>query len=156
MRFPHSRPGDGLLRVHPPREEGVEAPEIHDLARGVDLGLDRRLALSEHGRRVELHPPGSGEQLGRAEENRGGGPPRPKFDHSAQAAREASMAACASAAPAMWQRASACAWSCGIVTSNVFEVRNLASADDQRDFDDLALLAEQLFLEGGRSGQPGA
>ncbi len=54
------------------RHEGrVEAPEVDELARGVDLGLVRRLGLAEHRGRVERHPPRAGEQLGCTQEDGG-------------------------------------------------------------------------------------
>ena len=57
--------GEDLLGV-----VDVEPPEVDQLARRVDLGLERRLRLAEHGRGVEPLPPRPGEQLGGLEEDR--------------------------------------------------------------------------------------
>ena len=52
-------------------EVDVDAPEVDELARGVDLGLVGRLALAEHRRGVEAGAPRSGEQLGGLEQDGG-------------------------------------------------------------------------------------
>ena len=52
-------------------EVDVEAPEVDELAGGVDLGLVGRLALPEHRRGVDPRPPRPGEQVGGLEEDRG-------------------------------------------------------------------------------------
>ena len=49
----------------------VEAPEVDQLARGVDLGLPRGLRLAQHRGRVEPRAPRTGEQVGRLEDDRG-------------------------------------------------------------------------------------
>ena len=49
----------------------VEAPEVRELARRIDLGLERRLRLAEHRGRVERRAPARGEQLRRAQEDAG-------------------------------------------------------------------------------------
>ena len=49
----------------------VEAPEVDELRGGIDLGLERRLRLSEHGRRVDRVAPGRGQQLGGLEDHGG-------------------------------------------------------------------------------------
>ena len=48
----------------------VEAPEVDQLAGGVDLGLERGLRLAEHGGGVEPLPPRAGQQVGRLEDDR--------------------------------------------------------------------------------------
>ena len=74
---PDARRRQGLLGVDPRHELDVEAQEVDQLARRVDLGLMRGLRLAEHRRRVERVAPGAGEQLGRAQEDRGALLPRP-------------------------------------------------------------------------------
>src|SRR5690606_13363319 len=66
---PHPGRRVRLLRVDLRRVPTVEAPEVDQLARAVDLRLERRLALTEHGRRVDRRAPGSGQELGCAEED---------------------------------------------------------------------------------------
>ena len=68
---PGGRVVGGLLRQQLVGEEGVVAPEVDQLAGGVDLGLVRCLALAEHGGRVDGVPPGPGQQGGGAQEDRG-------------------------------------------------------------------------------------
>ena len=63
--------GDRLLGQDLPGEVHVEAPEVDQLAGGVDLGLDGGLALAEHGRGVERVAPRPGEQVGGLEQDRG-------------------------------------------------------------------------------------
>ena len=53
------------------REVRVEAPEIDDLARGIDFGLHHRLALPEHRRAVERVAPRRGEQIRGLQKHRG-------------------------------------------------------------------------------------
>jgi hypothetical protein len=48
----------------------VEAPEVDQLARRVDLGLEGGLRLAEHRGRIERLPPRGCEQLGRAQKDR--------------------------------------------------------------------------------------
>ena len=59
-----------LFLVDARHELDVEAPEVGQLAGGVDLRLVRRLRLAEHRRRVQGRPPRPREQLGRAKEDR--------------------------------------------------------------------------------------
>ncbi len=67
---PHARAvrdrlvGEDLLGV-----VDVVAPEVDQLAGAVDLGLERRLRLAEHGGGVDPLPPRSGQQLGGAEQD---------------------------------------------------------------------------------------
>ena len=71
---------DRLLVVDLLRVPRVEPPEIDQLAGGVDLGLEDRLRLAEHRRRVEGRAPGGGEQLGGLQDDRRAvfpGPRRP-------------------------------------------------------------------------------
>ncbi len=69
---PDARRRLGLLLVDPPHVGGVEAPEVGELAGGVDLRLMGGLRLAEHRGGVECRAPRPGEQLCRAEED--GGP----------------------------------------------------------------------------------
>ena len=73
---PDAGRGDRLLLVDARHVLDVEAPEVDELARGVDLGLVRGLRLAEHRRGVERLPPRAGEELGGAEED--GGAIRPR------------------------------------------------------------------------------
>ncbi len=73
---PDARRGDRLLLVDARHELDVEAPEVDELAGGVDLRLVRGLRLAEHRRGVERLPPRAGEQLGGAEEDGGALLPR--------------------------------------------------------------------------------
>ena len=60
-----------MLCVDACRVGDVEAPEVAELARGVNLGLVHRLRLTEHGRSVQPVAPWSGQELGGAQEDRG-------------------------------------------------------------------------------------
>src|SRR5581483_11267683 len=66
---PDAGRGDGLLLVDARHVADVEAPEVDELARRVDLGLVCGLRLAEHGRGVQRLAPGAGEQLGRAQQH---------------------------------------------------------------------------------------
>ena len=68
---PDARRRDRLLGVDVAREGDVEAPEVDQLAGGVDLGLDRGLRLAEHGGGVQCRAPGTGQQVGCLEQHRG-------------------------------------------------------------------------------------
>ncbi len=59
----------GLLGQQAPGVVHVVAPEVDQLAGGVDLGLVGRLGLAEHGRGVDGLPPRAGQQVGRLEED---------------------------------------------------------------------------------------
>jgi hypothetical protein len=48
----------------------VEAQEVDDFARRVDLGLEDGLALPQHGRGIEPLPPRARQQIGGAKEHR--------------------------------------------------------------------------------------
>src|SRR5439155_20370812 len=48
----------------------VEAPEVDQLARRVDLRLVRRLRLAEHRRGIQDHPVWSGQEIGRLQKDR--------------------------------------------------------------------------------------
>jgi hypothetical protein len=74
---PHPRPRLRLLGVDLLREVRVEAPEVDQLARAVDLRLVRRLALAEHGGGVQDGAVARGEELGGAEEDGEAVFPRP-------------------------------------------------------------------------------
>src|ERR1035437_8004081 len=65
--------GVGLVVGEVGGEVDVGAPEVDQLAGGVDLRLDHRLALAEHGGRVDPRPPGPGEEVGGAQEDGGAG-----------------------------------------------------------------------------------
>ncbi|GAB3992735.1 hypothetical protein GCM10029992_02620 [Glycomyces albus] len=68
---PQARRGVGLLAVDALGEADVEAQEVDELARGVDLGLGGGLGLAEHGRAVEDVAVGPGDELGGPQEDRG-------------------------------------------------------------------------------------
>jgi hypothetical protein len=74
---PHPRPRLRLLGVDLLREVRVEAPEVDQLARAVDLRLVRRLALAEHGGGVQDGAVARGEELGGALEDGEAVLPRP-------------------------------------------------------------------------------
>ena len=74
---PHRLVAERLLVVQLLRVMRVEAPEIHQLARGIDLRLVRRLRLAEHRRGVDRRSPRRGEQLRRLQQHRGAILPRP-------------------------------------------------------------------------------
>src|SRR4029079_33782 len=73
---PDTGRGDRLLLVDAGHVLDVEAPEVDELAGGVDLRLVCVLRLAEHGGRVQRLPPRSGEKLGRSEEDGGAVLPR--------------------------------------------------------------------------------
>jgi hypothetical protein len=103
-------------------EVRAEAEEVDDLARRVDLGLERGLALAEHGRRVELGPPRAGEQVRGLEEDRARssqGMLRP-LACAASSGRDRPFDLLG-AGPV--RRASTWPWACGMTTSNVSPVR---------------------------------
>jgi hypothetical protein len=60
---PHAARALGLLRVDLAREVDVEAQEVDQLARRVDLGLVRVLGLAEHRGRVQRVPEVAGQQV---------------------------------------------------------------------------------------------
>src|SRR5262249_43181652 len=72
---PHAGRALRLLAGDEAGEVDVEAEEVDELARPVDLRLVRRLALAEPGRRVERGAEAGRQQLGRLEEE--GGPRGP-------------------------------------------------------------------------------
>ena len=63
--------GDRLVGEDLPRVVHVEAPEVDQLARSVDLRLPDRLRLAQHRRRVEPGTPGTGQQVGGLEDDAG-------------------------------------------------------------------------------------
>ena len=67
---PRSRRRRRLLAIDVLHVVRVEPPEVDQLARGVDLRLECRLRLTEHGRGVEPHAPRPGEQIGCAQKDR--------------------------------------------------------------------------------------
>ncbi len=67
---PDPRRADRLLAEQLPSERHVEAQEVDELARGVDLGLLHRLALAEHRGGVEGVAPRPGQQVGGAQQHR--------------------------------------------------------------------------------------
>ena len=74
---PHAGAAHRLLVVELLREPGVEPPEVDHLGGGVDLGLERRLRLAEHRRRVDRRAPCRRQQLGGAENDGRAVFPRP-------------------------------------------------------------------------------
>ena len=76
----HARRGQRLLGVQAQHEGHVEAEEIDQLGRRIDLGRVHGLGLAEQGRGIERRAPRAGGKLGRFQENRGTpgrGKPRP-------------------------------------------------------------------------------
>ena len=67
---PHRGGRDRLLGHQVGGERDVEAPEVDQLAGRVDLRLEHRLRLPEHGRGVERVAPAGREQVGGLEEHR--------------------------------------------------------------------------------------
>ena len=67
---PASGGGDRLLRIETFGEVDVEAEEIDQLARGIDLRLMGGLRLAEHRRRVDDRPVAGGEEVRRLEKDR--------------------------------------------------------------------------------------
>ncbi len=59
----------GLLGVDLLHVVGVEAPEVDQLAGGIDLGLVDRLGLAQHGGGVDHLPVGPGQQVGGLQED---------------------------------------------------------------------------------------
>ena len=102
--------GEDLLGV-----VDVEAPEVDQLAGAVDLGLERRLRLAEHGGGVDPLPPRAGQQVGRLEQDGA-----PVVEVSARQPGAASPAALIAARASAWvaflNRPSTCWWSCGCTT----------------------------------------
>ena len=70
IRFETPGGEKGCIGVDLVEELDVEAEEVDQLARGVDLGLVRVLALAEHRRGVQRRAPGARQQVRRAEEHR--------------------------------------------------------------------------------------
>jgi hypothetical protein len=68
---PRSRPRDGLFRVDAQHELDVEAEEVRQLARSIDLGLMRGLGLAQHRGGVQSCSPRPGQELRGSEEDRG-------------------------------------------------------------------------------------
>ena len=66
---PRSGRRQRLLLVDAEHELHVEAEEVRQLTRRVDLGLVDGLGLSQHGGGVERRAPGAGQELGGAEED---------------------------------------------------------------------------------------
>ncbi len=71
MRFHIPAGGHRLHLLELLAEVHVPAPEVDQLAGGVDLGLMDALALSEDGGRVEAVAEGSAQEIGGAQEHRG-------------------------------------------------------------------------------------
>ena len=68
---PHARAvGDGLVGEDLLGVVDVVAPEVDELAGGVDLGLERRLGLAEHRGGVDPLPPRPGQQVGGLQQHR--------------------------------------------------------------------------------------
>ena len=68
---------DRLLLIELLREREVEAPEVDELRRGIDLRLKHRLRLAEHRRGVECLPPRGRQQLRGPQKHRRPLLPRP-------------------------------------------------------------------------------
>ena len=60
-----------LLRQQFLCKRDVEPPEVHELRRGIDLGLERGFRLAEHGGGDDGGPPGRGQQFGGPQEDGG-------------------------------------------------------------------------------------
>ena len=92
--------GEDLLGV-----VDVEAPEVDQLAGGVDLGLERGLRLAEHGGGVEPLAPRAGQQVGGLEQDRAAVVERTSPASRAPRRSRPSTAASASACRGVLQRA---------------------------------------------------
>ena len=120
---PHARRGDRLLLVDARHVLDVEAPEVDQLAGGVDLGLVCRLRLAEHRRGVERLPPRAGEELGGTKQDRRAllpgraRPVLPRVGRSRDRALDLLRAAL------VRPSASTCERLCGSTASNVLPVR---------------------------------
>ena len=75
--IPHAVSADRLLSIQLLGECDVEAPEVNQLGRRIDLGLKHRLRLTEHRRRIQRLPPGRRQQFGGAEKHGSAVLPRP-------------------------------------------------------------------------------
>ena len=91
-----------LLGVELLRVVRVEAPEVDQLAGRVDLGLEDRLRLAEHGGGVERGAPGGGEQLGGLAGRRPRDPPRASATTRAAPRAAASIACSTCSVEALW------------------------------------------------------
>ncbi len=68
---PDAGTADRLLVIELLREVRVEAPEVDHFRGGIDLGLKRRLRLPEHRRGVHRRTPGGGQQFRGAQQHGG-------------------------------------------------------------------------------------
>ena len=151
---PHRAAGERLLGVQLLRVVRVEAPEVDELRRRVDLGLEGRLRLAEHGRRVERGAPRGGQELRGLEEDGGAvlpGPARPLAPGRGRGLDRLRDVLLRGLVPVGEDVA---------VVVRHHRLRGLAaadvlSADDQRDLDTLRGHLLQPGLELGPLGRPG-
>ena len=116
---PHDVAADRLLLVELLRVVRVESPEVDQLRRRIDLGLDRRLRLTQHRRRIQRRAPRRRQQLRGSSETPPHDPASGQLAHSRRASSAASIAWLTCAGSAACQSASTCRWSCGITDCSV-------------------------------------
>ena len=133
--IPHRVVADRLLGEQLLGVVHVEAPEVDDLAGGVDLGLEHRLRLPEHRRAVDGVAPRRGQQFGGLQEHGRAIVERPR-----------ATTPCARRAPRRPPAARARAWPCDMCrargdgraaspTGAVSPGADLLAADDERNVD---------------------
>ena len=154
--IPHARAADRLLAVELLREVRVEAPEVDQLARRIDLGLERRLRLAEHRRGVERRAPRRREQLRGAEEHGGAIFPRPASPTRARASRGRGDRLLHVLRPGEVPVGEHV-----LVVVRHHRLRgapgpDLLAADDERDVERSAAIDLRRAFSSARSGEPGA
>ena len=152
---PHRRRRQRLLGHQLGGERRVEAPEVHQLAGGVDLGLVHRLALVQHGGGVQRVAPRGGQQVRRLQEHGDAVFPRParpfllrlrgRRDRRLHVFRPRVVPARQHVAVLVRHHRRA-----------QIAGADLLAADDERDVDDLARHRGEPFLQRRLLGRPRA